>query len=89
MNDKQLRKYEVIWEQIKSASNDDPDKWTYVHMSHADQMQTIINMVQLEKSQAHLARKALDLPAYGKLQIKREPAKKQVGFKLNNSGASL
>lgn len=81
-----MRKYEVIWEKLKAA---DPDQWIVVSVSCEAQIQTIINMVQLEKSRANVARKALDLPAFGKLKIKREPKLLKVQFILQNSGAAL
>ena len=81
-----MRKYEVIWERIKNA---DHEAWTTVSVADASRIQTIINMVMREKSQAHLARKALDLPAFGKLEIKRDPDNKRVSFRLRNSGANL
>jgi hypothetical protein len=86
MAEKQFRKYEVIWEKIKAA---DPGQWVDVSVVDTSMIQTIINMVQVEKSTANVARKRLDLPAYGKLVIRREPEKKRVGFMLKNSGAAL
>lgn len=82
-----MRKYEVIWEQIKKST--DPDKWVYVNVRSVDMIQTIINMVQVEKSAANVARKGLDLPSYGRLEITREPDKMRVGFRLKNNGAAL
>ena len=81
-----LRRYEVIWEKIKEA---DHDQWVAVKFSSPSQLQTIINMVQVEKSKAHVARKQLDLPGFGKLKIRREPDKMQVLFTLANSGDLL
>lgn len=81
-----FRKYEVIWEKLKAA---DPDVWVEVKVQNIDMIQTVINMVQLEKSRAHRARKALDLPGYGKLKIRREPDRLRVFFILENSGAAL
>lgn len=81
-----MRKYEIIWEKIKAAEH---DQWVIVTVKDIYMIQTIINMVQLEKSAAHTARKGLDLPAYGKLEIKRVPDKLQVHFRLKNSGANL
>ena len=81
-----MRRYEGIWEKLKAA---DPEQWVIVTVASADRIQTIINMVQVEKSTANVTRKRLDLPAYGRLEIKREPAKKQVSFRLKDSGAAL
>jgi hypothetical protein len=78
-----MRKYEHIWKHIKEAP---PDKWVAVNLASASMMQTIINMVQVEKSAAQVARRDLDLPQFGKLVILREPEKKRVSFKLKNSG---
>lgn len=81
-----MRRYEVIWEKLKAA---DPEQWVEVKVANANHIQTIINMVQVEKSRAHTARKALDLPGYGKLMIRREPENNRVLFALKNSGALL
>lgn len=83
-----LRRYEGIWEQIKLTA-DDPDKWVPVRMNDIGMMQTIINMVMIEKSAANKHRKQLDLPLFGKLVIDRQPDNKCVRFKLKNSGANL
>jgi urate oxidase len=85
-----MRKYEVIWEKIKQAADNAPeDQWVHVNCSSVDMIQTVINMVQVEKSTANVARKGLDLPQFGRLVIKREPEIKRVSFQLKNSGASL
>lgn len=81
-----MRRYEQIWELLKKA---DPEQWVEVKVSRPEQIQTIINMVQVEKSKAHTARKALDLPGYGRLMIRREPENKRVLFALKDSGALL
>lgn len=78
-----MRKYEAVWEQIKNA---EPDKWVHVNLASSTMMQTIINMVCVEKSAAQIARKQLDLPQFGKLVILREPEKRRVSFKLKNNG---
>jgi hypothetical protein len=80
-----MRRYEGIWEALKKAD----EGWVTVSVKNADMIQTIINMVQVEKSRAQVARKALDLPRFGKLVIKREPEHLRVSFRLNNSGAAL
>ena len=82
----QLRKYEVIWEQLKQAGS---EKWIVINLADAGMMQTIINMVQVEKSRANVARKNLDLPQFGRLVIKRDPLNKKVSFMLKNSGDAL
>jgi hypothetical protein len=82
-----MRKYQEIWEAVKKLQNQ--DQWVKVDVAHPDQIQTIINMVQLEKSREHTARKGLGVPAFGRLQIRREPEKKRVYFNLKNSGAQL
>lgn len=79
-----MRRYETIWELLKKA---EPDQWVEVKVSRPSQIQTIINMVQVEKSRAHTTRKKLDLPGYGRLQIRREPENLRVLFKLNDAGA--
>lgn len=83
-----MRKYEIIWEQIKKASGD-PDVWIPVKVSNLAYMQTIINMVCVEKSAANVARKGLDLPSFGRLEIRRQPELLTVSFRLKNSGAAL
>ena len=86
LEEKKLRKYEVIWAQIREA---EVDKWIHVDVKNVDMIQTIINMVQVEKSKQNVNRKRLDLPAFGKLEIKRELEKNRVSFRLNGSGAGL
>lgn len=81
-----MRKYEVIWQKLKQAES---EQWVIVRVSSASQIQSIINMVQKEKSLAQVSRKRLDLPAFGRLEIKREPNLKQVSFRLLNSGDLL
>ena len=81
------RKYEAIWLRIKE--NLDPEVWITVTVSNHAMIQTVINMVQLEKSRAHTTRKKLDLPSYGKLEIKREPEKLKVHFRINDAGAQF
>jgi hypothetical protein len=81
-----MRHYESIFDKLKHA---DIDQWVEVRVASADRIQTIINMVQKEKSLANVSRKALDLPSFGRLMIRREPENKKVFFKLNNSGAAL
>jgi hypothetical protein len=81
------RKYETIWLKIKD--NLDPDVWITVTVSNPSMIQTVINMVQLEKSRAQTARKALQLPQFGTLEIKREPALLKVHFRIKNAGAQL
>jgi hypothetical protein len=83
---KKLRKYEVIWEEIKNA---EVDKWVNVDVKDIAMIQTIINMVQVEKSAQNVNRKRLDLPAFGKLEIRRDLDKKRVSFRLRGSGAGL
>lgn len=80
------RKYEAIWLKIKQAGE---GRWVDVAYQTEGQLQTIINMVQLEKSRANTARKELDLPAFGRLKIDRQPAQRRVRFTLINSGDSL
>lgn len=81
-----MRLYEQIWEKLKMADN---DQWVEVRVADPSRIQTIINMVQNEKSRANISRKRLDLPQFGRLAIKREPEKKRVLFILKNSGAAL
>lgn len=83
-----MRKYEVIWEQIKKASSE-AERWVEVQASTVAYMQTIINMVQLEKSRASVARRSLDLPSFGRLEIVRKPDDRKVLFRLKDSGAAL
>lgn len=82
-----MRRYEAIWEQI--AKTADPEMWVKVTVLSEDQMQTIINMVQQEKSRANTTRKALSLPAWGRLEVKRDLKNLVVFFKLKNAGAQL
>jgi hypothetical protein len=80
------RKYETIWLKIKEAGE---GQWVDVRFSNPGQLQTIINMVSLEKSKAQKNRKDLGMPRFGKLQIDRRPEKNMVRFTLINSGDSL
>lgn len=81
-----MRKYETIWEQVKIASLD-PERWVVVTVKSEPMIQTIIDRVQGEKSRQQVARRALDLPRFGKLQIRREPLR--VSFRITNSGDVL
>lgn len=81
------RKYETIWLKIKE--NLDPEVWVTVTVSNPAMIQTVINMVQLEKSRAQTVRKKLDLPQFGTLEIRREPEKLRVHFRIKNAGAQL
>lgn len=81
-----MRKYEVIWEKLKTAQS---EQWVIVSIASATHMQAVINMVQKEKSLAQVSRKRLDLPQFGRLEIKREPELKRVSFRLLNSGDLL
>lgn len=81
------RKYEAIWLRIKE--NLDPEVWVTVTVSNPSMIQTVINMVQLEKSRAQTVRKSLSLPLFGTLEIKREPDKLKVHFRIKNAGAQL
>lgn len=81
-----MRKYEVIWEKIKNA---DPDKWVVVNCANIAMIQTVINMVQVEKSAQQVTRRRLDLPQFGKLVIQREPESLRVLFRLKNNGDIL
>lgn len=80
------RKYETIWLRIKEAGE---GRWVDVRYQTDAQQQTIINMVQLEKSRANVARRELALPGFGKLKIDRVPEKRLLRFTLVNSGDSL
>jgi len=80
------RHYADIWHKLKTA---DIEQWVEVRVVNVNSIQTVINMVQNEKSRANVSRKRLDLPAFGKLEIRREPEKKRVLFRLKNSGAAL
>lgn len=79
-----MRKYELLWTRIRDA---DPDTWIHVTVKDASMIQTIINMVQREKSNQQVTRRNLDLPQFGKLVIQR--ADLRVSFKLKNSGDML
>lgn len=81
------RKYEGIW--IRIRDNLDPEVWVTVTVSNLDMIQTVINMVQVEKSRANVARRDLELPGYGILEIKREPDKLKVHFRIKNAGAQF
>lgn len=80
--------YNQIWEALKKAQSD-PQKWVVVAVMDIEMMQTIINMVQNIKSRAQTTHRALGLPQYGKLEIRREPQKKRLLFRLKNSGDAL
>lgn len=82
-----MRLYEPIW--LKIAETSDPSVWVTVQAHSREQMQTIVNMIQLEKSRANSARKLAELPLWGKLEIKREPKTLKLHFKLKNAGAQL
>lgn len=81
-----LGKYDHIWQLLK---NGDGEKWVEVRVRRPEQIQTIINMVQNTKSRAHRTRVGLGLPGFGKLEIRREPEKLAVYFRLKNAGAML
>lgn len=81
-----MRKYEPIWEKLKAAQH---EQWVIVSASSVAQMQTIINMVKVEKCAAQVTRTKLDLPGFGRLEVKKDPAKLQVMFRLLNSGDLL
>jgi hypothetical protein len=83
-----IPQYERIWEALKQAQAD-PSVWIKVEVGSVEMMQTIINMVQNIKSRNQVSRRALDLPAFGKLEIRREPEKKRLFFRLKNSGDAL
>lgn len=80
------RKYERIWLKIKEAGE---GQWVDVRFAQVGQMQTIINMVTVEKNRAQTARKQLGLPLFGKMKIDRQPENLLVRFTLVNSGDSL
>jgi len=81
-----VRKYEAIWLQIKRAGE---GRWVDVKCDPS-MTQTIINMVQNEKSEAQKNRKMLKLPKFGKLKIDRSrEAEGRLRFTLINSGDSL
>lgn len=82
-----MRKYEIIWEQLRKLQN--PDQWVKVTYKSADMAQTIINAVQVEKSRAQRARKSVNLPSFGKLKIRRAPQEHALYFTLENSGDQL
>lgn len=65
------------------------EEWVRVRVAHPDQIQTVINMVQNTKSRKHQARKIAGLPGLGRLEIRREPEKLQVFFRLKNAGCLL
>ena len=81
------RKYEGIWHKIRD--NLDPDTWVVVTTSNREMVQTVINMVMIEKSRANITRKRLDLPSYGKLEIRRDFPNLRVSFRLIDAGAQL
>ena len=82
-----MRRYQEIWIKIKETC--DPDEWVTVTCTYPGQIQTVINMVQAEKSHEHTAKRATGQAGYGRLEIKRDFAKLQVSFKLRNAGAQL
>lgn len=81
-----MRKYEPLWNQIKEAAH---NQWVTVTLTSWSQHQTIINMVQLEKSRAKCARKGLDIPNYGKLVIERDEKNCKLRFRLEGAGHNL
>lgn len=81
-----MRKYEPLWEKLKTAN---PETGVVVTVKSEYMIQTIINALQNEKSLANVSRKRLDLPAYGKLVIVRDLPNLKVTFRLTNSGAAL
>lgn len=80
------RKYEGIWHKIRDAAH---NQWTVVKVGDWSNHQTIINMVQLEKSRAKCARKGLDIPNFGKLVIERDPKNCVLKFRLEGAGHNL
>ncbi len=81
-----MRKYEPLWKQIRDAGF---NQWTVVKLAEWSQHQTIINMVQLEKSKAKCARKGLDIPNFGKLVIERDEKNCTLKFRLEGAGHQL
>lgn len=81
-----MRKYESIWMKLKDAGY---EQKVVVAFNHPDQLQTIINMVQLEKSADQKNRKAMKMPSFGRLCIERRMDKKEVVFWLKDSGALI
>ncbi len=81
-----MRKYEPLWKQIRDAGH---NQWTVVKLANWDSHQTVINMVQLEKSKAKCARKGLDIPNFGKLVIERDEKNCQLKFRLEGAGHQL
>ena len=81
-----MRKYEGIWNKIKEAA---PETWVSVSVVDAGMIPTIVNMVRVEKCTQNVDRQKLDLPGFGRMEVKREPEKKRVSFRLINSGDSF
>lgn len=81
-----MRKYQPLWNKIRDAAY---NQWVVVELTSWSQHQTIINMVQLEKSRAKCARKGLDIPNFGKLVIERDEKNLKLRFRLEGAGHNL
>lgn len=81
-----MRKYEGLWHRIRDASH---NQWVIVKLSDWSNHQTVINMVQLEKSRARCARKGLDIPNFGRLVTVRDKENCCLKFRLEGAGHQL
>lgn len=81
-----MRKYEPLWNKIKEAAH---NQWVVVDLPNWAIHQTVINMIQLEKSRAKCARKGLDIPNFGKLVIVRDEVNLKLKFRLEGAGHNL
>lgn len=69
------RRYHDVWEQIK--------KYKKVTVKcKANKVATIVQAVQKEKARENAPRAALELPTYGKLEIKQDKEKGEIVFRL-------
>lgn len=80
--------YQLLWQSLIAAQTT-PERWVEVKVADTARIQNICNVIQNIKSKANVTRRRLDLPAFGKLEIKRLPAEKKVLFRLKDSGDAL
>lgn len=69
------RRYASIWEAIKKHRK-------VLIRCRPEKMATLIQAVKKQKSREVAPRRALELPAFGKLEIERRKDKGEVEFKL-------
>lgn len=78
-----MRQYEPIWNRLKGSTT--PVEVRY----SASNLDRLIRAVKKEKTAANVQRKALGLPAYGRLEIVVDEARRVVKFSISYNGDML